>query len=309
MTLLLGLLFYISSSLLWNPLAYSLNANFSRVIETPSSVEKSVRYIEIHDRDKKVIGVCTGVFVSDSLLVTAAHCIDHVKQKTSTDPVFIDRQSKAIAIEFKSLCSRFISDYRCPDISFFSFPKGTYLGPTWNLRLAALENSTEQSGFAYDYGTWDDRHKEIDGRLRLSSGRFRIDEFGMWSINQRLGFQPGDSGGPILNDQGEIIGIISNTDGMDRGSYFLIPEDTEERNEILYFASNITKQFVTNTNCSCVKRQFAYKKKLFTDDYYLDEVESTSIIINLPFFINKSDCSILNQKPSPHNFTIVSRCH
>jgi hypothetical protein len=172
--------------------------------------------------------ICTGTFLNDYVMVTAAHCL---AQR------FIAGEGNIVAIpsDLDSSKARYQAGERFPastkavyvdrgqDIAFIAFPRNSYHGPTFRLKLARSPGENVLDGVtAYGRGGEHGPNGVGDAKLRSNTGKVEFDDgmvnSGLKSgiLIGRLGVELGDSGGPLIKN-GEIIGIDSKN--WDEGPY------------------------------------------------------------------------------------------
>jgi hypothetical protein len=291
--------------------SYAMNAEIAEVVENPVGPEASVRLILLADMEGTPRAGCTGSFISDSVVLTAAHCISRAYQ-LSSKPIFIDSETGVRATTFQTFCTA-SAPSSCADIALISFPTGTYRGPTWLLDLFVPRLDHPVSVTAYGYGTYDDLHSKSDWQLRRSTGLVEIGATEISNARRIFGVQNGDSGGPLVNGKGHIIGVFSNFSSLfsnETWAKLWLPEESAARDIQLQHALHLAHEFeLKRVKCTCTEVRFERKKKWFSGDQYNQELSRSQVAYELPFASDASTCSVLQERASyKNNYVQTESC-
>lgn len=154
-------------------------------------------------------GKCTGTFVSDTTLITAAHCV------VDTETVTVMENS---AVSTKIMFHRKYDDSLSQqqyDLAVVLFPTGS--APAWtSLVSAPFEEGDEATIIGYGCTDWKKRRSSGVRRLGTTYVVDVNEETGVIKSNLRGGASvcPGDSGGPLL--AGEFVGGIASTGNKEK---------------------------------------------------------------------------------------------
>lgn len=146
----------------------------------------------------------SGTVISRDLVLTAKHCT-------------VGRESDAVEVRFKSgktLRGRFHSQAKSAEgAALIKIPAGDYPQATIATALPKAKSVSVRC-LGYPGGTY--QLKERRGHLRPGSGKLTGNGSPTHVNELDIPILQGYSGGPVLNPNGEIIGVISSTD--DRSS-------------------------------------------------------------------------------------------
>ncbi len=291
-------LFYILLQIVFLHLySFALNNELSEVVHNPSEKEKSVRELFILNEKGIEFALCTGVFISDSIMLTAHHCYDKLSKNNKTIS-FLDKQTGQKAISLTSFCIE-NEQSLCADILLLEFPKNTYNGEVWELGLFLEKKDQELRATSYGYGTNDIAEVSVDHQLRKSTIDVKVHEaYVVSSGGGRQAPQGGDSGGPLIYKE-KIIGLYSYKKFNNVYFWDKLPSyKLREQNE--YFINHmryLSEEFnVPKTNiCVCQKIEYTRKQKLFSDKLYLKETNKTQASFVAPF---SESCDFFLKKPN-----------
>jgi hypothetical protein len=184
----------------------ALSDDGSTVVERPEGAASSVRLIFIHYPEDGATAACTGTFISDDVLLTAAHCVQ--VGAGAPEPVIEDDRTKATDLGFAMACDE---PYElCSDIALVVFPKGTYNGPVFKLGLSSVPDGTKLDVYGYGEHGPEPAKGTRDGLMREASLAAYADAGRSAQDIDALGppvAMPGDSGSPLLLE-GDIQGVI-----------------------------------------------------------------------------------------------------
>lgn len=214
-------------------------------IEVPPEQYPSVVLLRVGD------GICTGTFVSDYQLLTAAHCLENT---TKVEIVEQQKWSMLLGLKTVATATRWISHplYKNQesvpyDLGLVEFPKGTAkvfskiysgrstLGETITMvgyghnevKSEIVNEELQQKGSNIKRSGQNRINEISDGKIRLiSSYSEHHAQVSGYQRGQKAGLASGDSGGPLFNQKGEIIGVASGVDVT-----------TNEKNHILTYIS------------------------------------------------------------------------
>lgn len=147
----------------------------------------------------EAVGVGTGFFISeDGLLLTAYHVIDNTELRTKLDYVALDVNENEYQLELLSfdafLDLALLKAEITEEVPFLPLANNS---PSPGSDIVAIGNS--RGDFLQGRGG-------IVSRLGINSPELR---FANNTIELTAALQPGDSGGPVLNEMGEVIGVVS----------------------------------------------------------------------------------------------------
>ena len=147
-------------------------------------------------RKKKGYSTGTGFFISKSgYMITNHHVINNAKRVT-------------VSIENKELEAKVISQDKVNDIAIIKIDTDANFRP---IPIIASKNTdVGEEIFTLGYPLVDIQGKEMKatfGRINSMSGL--SDDIRLMQIDVPI--QPGNSGGPLINSKGEVIGIVTST--------------------------------------------------------------------------------------------------
>lgn len=197
--------------------------------------------VELEFLSKEGKGICTGSFVSDQHLVTAAHCLPAPEEQGFE--LFITREGKKIAAasyirhpQFQDLAAGAAptaKDGRY-DLAVVTFPVAT--APATLALPKATGAKVGELVTLVGYGiTATDAAFNTAHIKRMGSNTIKLAQDGIFALSDMTRkvltqTQPGeivaaargDSGGPALNRQGEIVGIISRGVKIEASVFFFL---------------------------------------------------------------------------------------
>jgi hypothetical protein len=187
--------------------------------EFPSVVRVSI------ELGKDVNATCTASIISDSVLITASHCLVLENGLPASSASAVLSVGKKIDGGVIHLHPQYDDKSVANDIAFVKFPESTfkaYKPMTLSKKIPQKDDSIKIIGFG--------KNDHFDG---ASGGTKRIGFSTVDSVNESVNFRglarpsdqsgkdainsQGDSGGPMVDAQDEIIGISSTVDAIDAG--------------------------------------------------------------------------------------------
>lgn len=192
--------------------AHAMHGKGTRVIENPQGREASVTTIAM--QTKEGFGLCTGTFISDSVLLTASHCLN---PESGEAPQVFDFRSKARSIGIGFLRK----DGATLDVGLVRFPEGTYRGPVFRLsyRDPQKDSRVQVFGTGTPYEMIKDQYKPV-----LRAGNVLVDN--VWSSALQLmgppQILPGDSGGPVIDREEQAIVAVNSSTPNESGVNFAV---------------------------------------------------------------------------------------
>lgn len=197
--------------------------------------------IDTPDQDLAVVllrygqgNLCTGTYISDRVILTAAHCV-----QTGDEVEVVRMQRSEAGVDFtvlaRSLATLAHPDYKRPenvasDLGLIKMPAAS--SKHWSniaQRGAAVGDAVRMVGFGHNYiNQYTDAYQmvekgagekrsgtntiatTVDGSLRFK-GFISPREAGDKgeSVGNKVGIGGGDSGGPLFNQSGELVGVAS----------------------------------------------------------------------------------------------------
>lgn len=178
--------------------------------------------------------LCTGTYISDSMILTAAHCV-----QSAGDIEVVSMQRSDAGVEFtvhtRSLATRAHPEYRRPedvrsDLALITVPASS--SSVWSniaQNSAKLGDTVRMVGFGHNYiNQYTDAYQMVEkgvGEKRSGTNTIAIVADGSLrfkgfispreagdkgeSVGNKVGIGGGDSGGPLFNERGELVGVAS----------------------------------------------------------------------------------------------------
>lgn len=183
-----------------------------------SSPTSSVRFIYNVKPGQDKGDMCSGTFISETLFLTAQHCVEGFpKTEVILGWSASDQSPKGI----KALAVHSYGDsQRGKDLAVVQFPNGTHQGPVFRLSFAAPESDDKLMIFGFGR---DQKKGPTKPALRTGVCDTVVRNEADFTTTRSLGnAYTGDSGGPLLlidkmTGAGAIVGVIS---GITTGGLF-----------------------------------------------------------------------------------------
>lgn len=173
------------------------------IITAPSSLDDALRATAaIVDTEREGRVFCAGVFVND-MVITAAHCT------TDRDGNDLNQISVSVYGEADETGNHFphswVYNVKARDHSWDIAVLGDGTAPHQNLQisLGGLHRGQHVAAIGHPYGL---SFTLTDG---LVSAPLRVEPDGLQWVQVSAPVAPGNSGGPLLNMDGEVVGICS----------------------------------------------------------------------------------------------------
>lgn len=278
----------------YSNIAFAIDSRVAQVVENRTGAEKSIRLIEILDKNQLFKGYCTGTFISENVMLTAAHCLE-------TAFYFRDVET-GVTTKNNFFLSPYGSQFL--DVGLIKFPDHTYVGDVFKVNIAYLSNQKIEFT-TYGYGIIHIKDKSLDHKLRKSSGMvYFLDTPGRIGNIDYFGTMPGDSGGPLVdNISSTIIGITSTRDGYGRSTWHNLVIDSSDEELSESYDKVIRALSLQYTTCECIKRTYredVVKYRASGRDFYRTEykhiLNEKIIAISLPLSQGNA-CQFLNENP------------
>jgi V8-like Glu-specific endopeptidase len=190
--------------------------------------------VEIRTKFSKGAGSCTATFITDQILITAAHCVvDKNERGGPVNNKVTDVASGAVSIRGFAH-PNYVSDvqlqtFSSHDIAIIEFPKGT--GKNFGkITTSPINNGEEILQVGYGCTAFNPQTGETSGNGAKRQGVNNIDKKDrgvLTTSGASAGASgkdvincPGDSGGPIFRKgTNEIVGLASTVGGADASNF------------------------------------------------------------------------------------------
>lgn len=239
--------------------------------KAPLSVEElGTTYSKDEIFKSKSLGICSGSFISDRIVLTAGHCISN-ESEASIPYLVIAKNEKYILIPAIQTVTDYVYENlagvaegngcspgpkplpvtKTPDVALLLFPAGTsqhWLNTDFQYQ-AKINDSVEFYGFGTEYNPFDGSSMAAivkDPKLRYGSSK-------VWRISpQRIGFvgtvmesfaADGDSGSAVLHN-GKVVAVMSTVSERCETQF---GEDYAILNTSSLLANSTVKSFVEKT--------------------------------------------------------------
>jgi hypothetical protein len=292
----------------------------------------SVRFIQIMN-GKKYIGGCTGTFISDSVMLTANHCLENGATGVLVSKGPLDSADTiADSSKFETVCLENYSS-SCSDIAMIEFPPGTYKGPVYKVNLftkTILGDPVTMLGAGLYGGVLrldhlDDLQRigKLDGRVRYiqTTINSNVDDNILFNETENR-VRAGDSGAPLVDASGTIIGINHGYDGVGIGHFVAngltlgrnATSDLSQRSYMINYLQDIAHvQSVPKITCNCTSVQ--YQQKINT--HFFQPTTTQRVAIGhkpiqffIPFASDVTVCTELESSANPSSGDVeIANCH
>jgi len=170
----------------------------------PEAVKIKVQGIYFSDWGESWQG--SAVFIEDNLLLTAGHCV-----KDANDITIIDKNGKEYKAVSWYLVDEYITDLGIIEVNTPEIePKAKFSSPKVGEKVIAIGNP---------FGYWPVRTEGIVSAINIDDDFFG--EKNLFLIDAAT--NPGNSGGPVYNKKGNILGIVVGGIRGAQGTNFIIP--------------------------------------------------------------------------------------
>ena len=186
-------------------------------VKAHSTSHRGVTALSAIDATGAVSDTCSGVFISDHIILTAKHCISSENILVLSE---IDNQTLKVPIVISNSDIVTSKDLDLAVVSVANFKSKAYSKPA--LREPQPGSILEARGYGSIFNLNDGMMplppigravEHIATRMSLFAVKNAVLTFRQHSIETYASF--GDSGGPVLNKKGELLGILSTVDQLD----------------------------------------------------------------------------------------------
>lgn len=220
-------------------------------LSTSSCPDGVARLMMLNPRNAKKSGVCSGFMVSEDTMITNNHCIPDPETCKNTYIAIYNGGSYE-----QARCSKFIKtfkDYKTGDPRKTLDTTIVKIDKKWAGKVFKLSEERAREGD--QVSAWVVDHIGVDRSENPNLYDSRITEFNctVASVNNKESMilshcpmVPGNSGSPVVNDRGEIVGIIWGTTAHGIDSTYDLPSrryrsDYGLATEVHHFRSYITQ--------------------------------------------------------------------
>jgi V8-like Glu-specific endopeptidase len=187
----------------------------------PSILKKDRKYTMAFSYPSVVMiesecALCTGFVVRRGVIATAAHCTRFLGEHQQA---FINGVSKTFVVVWKP---KGMADYTKNDVALLT-------GDTANLSPLALANRDLETGRcgSMGWGGRADKNGHQYSKITLCRLTGQKDNAGLLLIQGDV--DHGDSGGPVLTEEGKVIGINESIAGYDIPLFWATPVSSLKR--------------------------------------------------------------------------------